>query len=123
MLVADDDPAARYVVRSQLQGAVREIAEVDRGASALEFVSRRRPSAIVLDVSMPDLDGLEVLARLRATPGLGSLPVIVHTSKVLEPDELDRVQRDQAILVDKGDDSATRLLAAVVEAARAGSGG
>jgi CheY-like chemotaxis protein len=111
------------VVRSQLQAAVREIAEVDRGASALEFVSSRRPSAIVLDVSMPDLGGLEVLARLRATPGLASLPVILHTSKVLEPDELDQVQRDQAILVEKGDDSANRLLAAVVEAVRAGGGG
>lgn len=73
VLVADDDPAARYVVRSQLQGAAREIAEVDRGASALEFVSRRRASVIVLDVSMPDLDGLEVLARLRATTGLAGL--------------------------------------------------
>jgi signal transduction histidine kinase len=123
LLVVDDDPAARYVVRSQLQAAVREIAEVDRGASALEFVSSRRPSAIVLDVSMPDLGGLEVLARLRATPGLASLPVILHTSKVLEPDELDQVQRDQAILVEKGDDSANRLLAAVVEAVRAGGGG
>jgi signal transduction histidine kinase len=123
VLVVDDDPAARYVVRSQLRDVVREIAEVDRGASALEFVVRQRPSAIVLDVSMPDLDGLEVLARLRAMPGLELMPVIVHTSKVLEPDELERVRRDHAIVVDKGDASAAHLLAAVVEATRARGNG
>ena len=49
--------------------------------------------------------------------------MIVHTTKVLEPEELERVRRDRAIVVDKGDASATRLRAAVVAAARGESGG
>jgi CheY-like chemotaxis protein/anti-sigma regulatory factor (Ser/Thr protein kinase) len=120
VLVADDDPAARYVVRRQLEGAVREIVEAEGGASALEFLSKRQPTAVVLDVSMPDLGGLEVLARMRSIAGLERLPVVLHTSKQLEPDEQAQIERDRAIVIQKGDGSSTGLLAALLEAARAG---
>jgi signal transduction histidine kinase/CheY-like chemotaxis protein len=120
VLVADDDPAARYVVRRQLEGAVREIVEADGGTSALEFLSRRQPTAVVLDISMPDLDGLEVLARVRSTAGLEHLPIVIHTSKELEPHEQARIERDHAIVIQKGDASSTGLLAALLEAARVG---
>jgi CheY-like chemotaxis protein len=118
VLVADDDPAARYVVRRQLEGAVREIVEADCGAAALEFLSSRQPTALVLDLSMPDLDGLEVLERVRSIAGLERLAVVVHTSKELEPHEQARIERDHAVVIQKGDASSTGLLAALLEAAR-----
>ncbi|HEY4828176.1 MAG TPA: ATP-binding protein [Solirubrobacteraceae bacterium] len=120
VLVADDDPAARYVVRRQLEGAVREIVEADCGAAALEFLSSRQPTALVLDLSMPDLDGLEVLERVRSIAGLERLAVVVHTSKELEPHEQARIERDHAVVIQKGDASSTGLLAALLEAARVG---
>jgi signal transduction histidine kinase len=117
VLVADDDDAARYVIRRQLEGAVAEIVEVSGGGAVLEFVGRRRPSAIVLDLTMPDVDGFEVLKRIRATAGLDRVPVVVHTSRVLAPEDHARIERNHAIVVDKADASPRRLLTALLQAA------
>jgi signal transduction histidine kinase len=122
VLVADDDEPSRYVVRRELEGEVGEIAEVGGGASALEFAHRRRPSAIVLDLTMPDLDGFEVLQRLRATPGLESVPVVVHTSRVLGPDEQELIARARAIVIDKSSATKQRLLAALSRASEIDDG-
>jgi hypothetical protein len=63
---------------------------------------------------------LEVLARVRSMAGLEHLPVVIHTSKALDPYERARIERDRAVLIQKGDASSTGLLAALLEAARVG---
>lgn len=115
VLIADDDEATRYVVRQQLERLVGELIEADGGQAALRMLRERAPSAVILDLTMPDLDGLEVLARLRAMTGLEQIPVIVHTSKDLSPAERDEIARLGAVVVSKGESSATRLLTAILE--------
>jgi signal transduction histidine kinase len=115
VLIADDDEAARYVVRQQLEGLVGEIIEAEGGEQAIELLLARHPAAVILDLSMPDLGGLEVLARMRATPELEHTPVVIHTSKELDAAERSEIELHGAAIVAKGEASATRLLTAILE--------
>ena len=80
ILVVDDDPSVRALVRDvlELEGHVVELA-VD-GYAALRAVAEARPDGVVLDVMMPGLDGHEVLARLRASADGLELPVVMLTA-------------------------------------------
>ena len=115
VLVADDDEAARYVVRRQLEDLVGEVIEADAGDATLRALATRVPSAVVLDLVMPGLDGLEVLARMRAMPKLERTPVIIHTSKELTAHERSEIERLGAVVIAKGEASATRLLTTILE--------
>ena len=80
ILVVDDDALVRELVRGVLESAGHRVRTVDDGFAALRAVAAERPDCVVLDVRMPGLDGFEVLARLRALPRGGSLPVLVLTA-------------------------------------------
>jgi signal transduction histidine kinase/CheY-like chemotaxis protein len=87
VLVIDDDEASRYVLRElagRLGLATEEAAGGDEGARR---ATAAPPSAVLLDLVMPGVDGAEVLRRLRANPATARLPVVVATSKVLDPSE------------------------------------
>ena len=79
-LIVDDHPFIRRIVRLVLENANFQIAaETDNGATALDLAREHLPHLIVLDLSMPKLDGLEVLKRLHIL-GL-PIKVLVLTSK------------------------------------------
>ncbi len=79
VLVVDDEENIRFLVESGLQLAGIETAGADNGRSALAAAGEFRPDLIVLDVMMPELDGFEVLSRLRDS---GSrTPVIFLTAR------------------------------------------
>lgn len=79
ILVVDDHEATRYSLCRILRGAGFEVLEASTGQRALELAPAA--AAVVLDMHLPDIDGFDVCRRLRATPGLQSLPV-VHVSSV-----------------------------------------
>jgi two-component system, OmpR family, response regulator len=85
ILVVDDDGHIRQVVRYALERAGHEVREAKDGAQALAEVERQPPELIVLDIVMPEDDGLEVCKRVRRT---SRLPIIFLSSR---DDELDRV--------------------------------
>jgi len=66
VLVVDDDDAIREALERALRGEGFSVATASGGRAALESVARRVPAAVVLDVTMPDLNGRTVCARLRA---------------------------------------------------------
>lgn len=80
-LVVDDDPEIQLVVRYALEGAGHEVTGVESGAEALAAAASARPDAVVLDVLLPDADGVEVLARLRRTPAGADVPVVFLTGR------------------------------------------
>jgi CheY-like chemotaxis protein len=59
------------------------------------MASELKPDVIILDLSMPDLSGFEVLDRLKTDPATKSIPVVIHTSKVL--DENERMRLNSAV--------------------------
>ncbi len=123
ILVVDDDEAARYVVRAHLGGAGWEVAEVGSGSAALAACERGLPLAIVLDLSMPDMDGTVVLTRLRAEERTRGVPVVVHTSRLMADDVRSQLAAYGAQVLDKSNTSQVTLRAAVTDAIRGTDGG
>ncbi|TVR52774.1 MAG: response regulator [Puniceicoccaceae bacterium] len=80
ILVIDDVPENLAVVFDVLNQANFEVLVVESGAVALERMEVLRPDLILLDVRMPDLDGLEVCRRLHADPKTAAIPVIMMTA-------------------------------------------
>ena len=86
ILVADDDPALREVVAYALGRAGFGVVEVGHGLAAIAAVERHAPDLVVLDVGMPELDGLEVCRRLRAAGN--RVPILLLSTR---SEEIDRV--------------------------------
>jgi DNA-binding response OmpR family regulator len=83
VLLVDDDPAIRRAVAAGLELEGFDVVAASGGRAALEAAARVNPAVILLDLSMPDLDGLQVLERLRA--GGDQVPVCVLSAR----DEVD----------------------------------
>jgi PAS domain S-box-containing protein len=66
VLNVDDDAANRYVKTRSLQMGEMEVIEADSGNVALELIAQRQPLLVLLDVNLPDVDGLEVCRRIKA---------------------------------------------------------
>lgn len=98
VLVIDDDEVSRYLVRTILEHFRLSISEAGGGVEGLERVHQIRPDLIVLDLGMPDISGFEVLNRLKQDPAAASIPVIVHTSKILEDEEIQTLRPVLAII-------------------------
>jgi CheY-like chemotaxis protein len=79
ILVIDDDATARELIRDQLTSEGFSVATAGGGLEGLKLAKELRPTAITLDVMMPDLDGWSVLAALRQDPQLAEIPVIMVT--------------------------------------------
>ena len=118
VLVVDDDETARYVLRTHLAGAGWTVAEVASGSAALAACERGLPAAIVLDLSMPDMDGTVVLTRLRAEERTHAVPVVVHTSRLLDDDARRQIEAHGAQILDKASTSPSTLGDALSDAMR-----
>jgi CheY-like chemotaxis protein len=94
VLIVDDDPALRDVLSSLLVEDGWRVTTAADGAAALEALAHERPSAMVLDLMMPRIDGFEVLRTLREQPTTRDLPVIVITAKDLTDDDRQRLSRN-----------------------------
>jgi CheY-like chemotaxis protein len=80
ILVVDDDPDLRLLARKALEKDGHSIREAANGQHGLQKIAEWNPQLLVLDLVMPEMDGLEVLRRLRANPATVKLPVLVLTA-------------------------------------------
>jgi chemotaxis family two-component system response regulator Rcp1 len=84
VLYVEDNPAEVYLLQSVLtkDPAPFELTVLEDGEKALQFIQAKpfRPDVIVLDLNIPRVDGLTVLALLKADPSLKSVPVLVFAS-------------------------------------------
>jgi CheY-like chemotaxis protein/predicted Ser/Thr protein kinase len=77
LLIADDDPEQRRALRALLERLGYEVEEAEDGRAALEMVERRAPDLVLTDLTMPELDGFELLRRLKTADHSRDIPVIV----------------------------------------------
>jgi len=88
ILVVDDDPDILQFVQMNLELDGFEVDLAGGGREALEKASESAPDLMLLDVMMPEIDGLTVLRKMRLDPSMSSIPVIVLTARSLAEDRV-----------------------------------
>jgi DNA-binding response OmpR family regulator len=81
VLVADDDPDMLTILRVNLEAEGYSVDAAEDGKVAWDMARDLHPDMVVLDVMMPSVDGLDVLARIRTDPGTRDIPVVLLTAK------------------------------------------
>lgn len=80
VLVVDDDPLMRRIVTQSLDRATYELLEAESGPSGIQCALEQHPDLILLDVMMPEMDGFEVIRRLRSHPITQGTPIVLLTA-------------------------------------------
>jgi two-component system, OmpR family, KDP operon response regulator KdpE len=93
ILVVDDEPQIRRVVRNALEGMAEHVVEAPTAAAALDFAAAGKPTLIILDLSLPDRDGLDVCRDLRA---FTKVPILILSAR--------HTEREKVALLDAGAD-------------------
>jgi len=88
VLVIDDEPDVLLLCRVNLEFAGHEVLEAPDGERGMELAGSARPDLIVLDVMLPNRDGLSVLRELGERPDTRDTPVVVLTAKAREEEQL-----------------------------------
>jgi len=109
VLIVDDDSVARLFVQAVMENAGWQTIEGVDGVEALELAENQQPDLVILDVTMPVMDGFEAFQRLRGNPATERIPIIMLTGINADsgtkhtPEEMERrfgVERPEAF-VDK----------------------
>jgi two-component system alkaline phosphatase synthesis response regulator PhoP len=87
-MVVDDNPDIITIVKTILEGKGYHVLSASSGQELLNLLTDQKPDLIILDIMMPEMDGLEVLGRLKAVTDTASIPVILLTAKVQYEDVL-----------------------------------
>jgi CheY-like chemotaxis protein len=83
--VVDDNSDNRLIIRTILEDQY-DIIEYSNGSEAIEGFRKKRPDVAILDISLPEMDGMEILRHIRADPVLRDLPVIALTAHAMAGD-------------------------------------
>jgi CheY-like chemotaxis protein len=86
LLIVDDDAANRELMLRRLSKRGFDTSHVDNGRSALEWIASHRVDLVLLDIEMPNMNGLEVLQTLRKNYNPSQLPIIMVTGKASSDD-------------------------------------
>ena len=101
LLLVDDDSETLELLEETLRSAGYETQSVRSGQRALEVLSSKLVSAVLLDLLMPGMDGFQVIRHVRQEPALKELPILVMTARSLSADELALLSRDTQALLQK----------------------
>jgi two-component system cell cycle response regulator DivK len=86
VLYIEDDPNNRLLVRRILSASDVQVEEAADAMSGIEMARRDPPDLILMDVSMPGMDGLTATATIRDTPEIANIPIIALTANVMQGD-------------------------------------
>jgi signal transduction histidine kinase/DNA-binding response OmpR family regulator len=115
ILVVDDDAELRQLLRRMLEPEGYAVLEAENGREALERLRDTSPSAILLDLMMPEMDGFEFVTELRRHESGRAIPIVVITAKDLSREDRDRLNGYVEKILQKGPYDRDRLLAEVRE--------
>jgi CheY-like chemotaxis protein len=110
ILIVEDDAALRELLRRTLEHEGWVVHEATNGRQALDYIAKHRPTLMLLDLMLPEVDGVQVIDELRTT-GIGeTIPIIVLTAKDLLPAERRRLSTSVSQILQKSVYSREELL-------------
>jgi two-component system, cell cycle response regulator DivK len=87
ILVVEDQPDSRQIIRDMVAGTDYEITEAENGEEALAAIAKQRPDLILMDIQLPIMDGYTATRLIKTDPDLRSIPIIAVTSYALASEE------------------------------------
>ena len=115
-LVVDDDPDTVKLLSQRLEAHGMTVRTADNGREALKRLAERAPAVIILDLTMPVMDGFAFLEHVNRDPGWTRVPVIVLSGKLLSPTEVEILGRSCSAILVKGKAGAEQLADAILRA-------
>jgi DNA-binding response OmpR family regulator len=88
VLVCEDDPSLRLLLRIAIEREGHQVVEAGEGRAAIDLARSVSPDLVLVDMGLPDCDGIQVVHALRASPGLESLPILMVTGSIRPDDRL-----------------------------------
>ena len=110
VLVIDDDPRNTRLVQAMLKPFSIEVLSAHEGAAGIKLARTRKPDLIILDLMMPDVDGFEVVSKLREDPAGSQIPILIYTAKNITSEDRERLQGNIQTIIQKGDFGKDRFL-------------
>jgi len=86
ILVVEDNETNLYLIRFMLERSGYEVIEAREGAVGVELAVKEKPDLVIMDVQLPDIDGLETTKRIRASEADGDISIIALTSFAMAGD-------------------------------------
>jgi CheY-like chemotaxis protein len=110
VLVVDDDPQNIRLVKAMLKPFNMEVLVADGGKAGIDIALKRKPDLIILDLMMPDVDGFEVVSKLREDAAAAQIPILIYTAKNISSEDRERLQGNIQSIIQKGDFGKDRFL-------------
>jgi len=110
ILVVDDQPINVQLLRRKLEREGIRVTAAYNGMEALKSVADKKPDLILLDVMMPDMDGIEVCQRLQANEDTRSIPVIFITARTSKEGKLEGLGGGEVTMTDRPGGGAQAVL-------------
>jgi CheY-like chemotaxis protein len=92
ILIVDDDEISRYLLRGLLANTGYRLLEARGGNDGVKLATENKPNLVILDLSMPDLSGFEVLKILKSDAVTRDIPIVIYTSQTLDSADRERLQ-------------------------------
>jgi CheY-like chemotaxis protein/anti-sigma regulatory factor (Ser/Thr protein kinase) len=115
VLIVEDDTVNRGLLRKMLERTGFRVEEAENGRIALDLLESEQPAVVLLDLMLPEVDGFELLARIRERRDLRDVPVVVITGRDLTDGDRERFSDNVRDVLQKGKYSREELVAHVRE--------